>query len=212
MEDNTLAELYKQLTSGSNLGWLAWRASDRSDDAVPAYICPSEAQWNEFPTRRTYFGVSGGSTITHTFSSGDVYRDGIMFVNSFVRVANVRDGTSRTMAFGESSQSRLYGMGDGYGNDAIGGPVWWFSGDQLSRSDLREESPARQVCSTKYPPNAHLPMATLPENDYSFFSPHAGGVFFAFCDGHVEFIADEIATSVYRALSTRSGGEIMDSY
>jgi prepilin-type processing-associated H-X9-DG protein len=41
----------------------------------------------------------------------------------------------------------------------------------------------------------------------AFASRHPGGANFAFGDGHVVFINENIAMFVYQALSTRDGGE-----
>jgi prepilin-type N-terminal cleavage/methylation domain-containing protein/prepilin-type processing-associated H-X9-DG protein len=41
----------------------------------------------------------------------------------------------------------------------------------------------------------------------AFASRHAGGCQFAFGDGHVEFISEDIALNLYRAASTRAGDE-----
>ncbi len=46
-------------------------------------------------------------------------------------------------------------------------------------------------------------------NTASFTSRHPGGVQFLFGDGHVNFFNDEIDTEVYRGLSTRAGGEVV---
>ena len=45
----------------------------------------------------------------------------------------------------------------------------------------------------------------------SFGSRHPGGAQFAFADGHVNFFSDEIDTAVYRGLSTRAGGEVVQA-
>lgn len=42
-----------------------------------------------------------------------------------------------------------------------------------------------------------------------FASNHSGGVQFVFGDGHVTFISDTISHDLYKALSTRAGGEAM---
>src|SRR6202012_6217028 len=38
-------------------------------------------------------------------------------------------------------------------------------------------------------------------------SPHPGGASLAFCDGHVEFVAETIEQSVLNALLTKAGGD-----
>ncbi len=41
-----------------------------------------------------------------------------------------------------------------------------------------------------------------------FYSYHSGGGVFVFADGSTHFVPTEINTSVYRAYSTRAGGEV----
>jgi prepilin-type processing-associated H-X9-DG protein len=45
-------------------------------------------------------------------------------------------------------------------------------------------------------------------NRYAFTSAHSGGCNFAMVDGSVHFIADTITLSTFRALGTRSVGEV----
>jgi prepilin-type processing-associated H-X9-DG protein len=42
-------------------------------------------------------------------------------------------------------------------------------------------------------------------------SYHPSGVSTAFCDGSVKFIKDSISLSIWRALGTRAGGEVVSS-
>ena len=46
------------------------------------------------------------------------------------------------------------------------------------------------------------------QNNYSFRSRHPGGGQFAYCDGSVHFINDNIPLQTYRALATRDIGEV----
>jgi len=45
-------------------------------------------------------------------------------------------------------------------------------------------------------------------NVYSFHSMHNGGLQFAMADGSVTFVPNTITLQVYRALASRSGGEV----
>jgi prepilin-type processing-associated H-X9-DG protein len=45
-------------------------------------------------------------------------------------------------------------------------------------------------------------------SDTGFSSFHSGGCHFAFADGHVQFLSEEIAIDVLHALVTRAGNEI----
>ena len=62
------------------------------------------------------------------------------------------------------------------------------------------------------PPNVLKPDGTeySPanwQNVYSFRSNHPGGLQFAFADGSVHFIQNEIDLGTYRAMATINGGE-----
>jgi prepilin-type processing-associated H-X9-DG protein len=42
-------------------------------------------------------------------------------------------------------------------------------------------------------------------------SNHPGGVNAAFADGHVAFVKDSVSQATWRALGTRSGGEVLSA-
>jgi prepilin-type processing-associated H-X9-DG protein len=45
----------------------------------------------------------------------------------------------------------------------------------------------------------------------AFGSEHAGGAMFAYGDGHVQFLSENIDQYTYRALSTVAGGETVSA-
>ena len=55
--------------------------------------------------------------------------------------------------------------------------------------------------------------AAGPGDVNQFLSRHGRGSYFLYCDGHVRYLRNEMDYRVYKALSTRAGGEIVsDDY
>jgi prepilin-type N-terminal cleavage/methylation domain-containing protein len=70
------------------------------------------------------------------------------------------------------------------------------------------------IATCAYPPNAKNPVTGQnypPDqwwNRFAFTSAHPGGVMFAMTDGSVQFVANGISLPLFRALGTRSVGEV----
>jgi prepilin-type N-terminal cleavage/methylation domain-containing protein/prepilin-type processing-associated H-X9-DG protein len=202
------------------IGWLAWLGTPEGDRLINAEIsafrCPSRVGWNEFPSRRDYFGVVGGRRPAARGWRGDVFHDGMFSVNRWLGFQKISDGSSSTFAVGESVHPAKWGLGDGYGDPNAGGPVAWWHGSACIPSGnectLDSESFGRCLRSTKYPMNSlQFPIADDDSNDLPLGSDHSGGAQFVFADGHVDFISDAIDMYVYQALSTYAGAEVVDS-
>jgi prepilin-type processing-associated H-X9-DG protein/prepilin-type N-terminal cleavage/methylation domain-containing protein len=105
--------------------------------------------------------------------------------------ADILDGTSNMMIVGEIIDSHTN----------LSRNIWTQAG--------RHESSLR---STENPVNTK-PGTGITTSPYgiplngAFASRHPGGANFAFADGHVAFISENIDLATYRALSTRAGGE-----
>lgn len=195
-------------------GWAGWYiANENSFGAIrlPVYQCPSDDTPNRFPNMRVYFGVCGGKTPTAIGWRGYVFTDGLFCLNRWRRFRDVTDGTSLTMAIGESVHYECQGMGPGYLNPAIGGPVGWCFGGACRAANNCDPSTwgvGRSVRSTLYPINTSLmPVQENQQNDIPYGSFHARGAHFAFADGHVSFLMETMDINAYRSLSTIAGGE-----
>jgi prepilin-type N-terminal cleavage/methylation domain-containing protein/prepilin-type processing-associated H-X9-DG protein len=205
---------------GINWGWARWWGTNGADAAtrLTIYQCPSDDRSTQYPNQRVYFGVTGGKTLEVHNWRGDVFLDGLFAINVWRRRAHLHDGTSSTLAVGESVHVARWGMGPGYGVSEQGGPVTWVHGGGCSRSTNcgpTSQSLGRAFRGTKFPINANiLPMAPDDENDAPFGSYHTGGTHFVFADGHVRFLVETIDLNIYQGLSTISGGEEIaeDSY
>ncbi len=78
----------------------------------------------------------------------------------------------------------------------------WWDGNYLNTLYNHHEPPnsARYDCITYHNPGWKAAR-----------SLHPGGVNVLLCDGHAAFVKDSVDPSVWRALSTRSGGEVVSS-
>jgi len=197
------------------LGQIAQNVTVLNSTRLSMYICPSQNQWDEHIPRRDYFGVVGGKTLKIHGWRGDIFEDGVMYMNSFTRLRDLRDGSSSTLLAGESIHPAKWGLGPGYGDGCVGGAApWWFGGATL-KNNPNGFSCGRILRSTKHPINSSiLCMKDDQDNDAPFGSRHPSGAQFVFCDGHVTFLSDTIDWKLYQALSTREGGETIpgDSY
>ena len=75
-----------------------------------------------------------------------------------------------------------------------------------------------EACQTAaMPMNArHADGSPCAFGDYtcrnSFHPPHSGGGHFAFADGSVHFLSENIALGTYRSLATRAGGDMTSGF
>jgi prepilin-type processing-associated H-X9-DG protein len=140
--------------------------------------------------------------------------NGMMFRNSGVRPADVRDGLSGTIVVGERAWSNAKGIWAGAPNGAV-----LLMGDEnhnpvtpsiIATSPILVQAHAHLINATQEPDGA--------TDDFS--SNHPNGANFVFADGSVRFIHD-IPTDLpqgysqdgllFQALGTRAGGEVVTS-
>jgi len=121
--------------------------------------------------------------------------DGLGYVNSYKRLAEVTDGTSNTIGFIEFSHwgSHSFVSLDRGANQFIF--VHHISQGYVNA----QEHPLYGSGPT--PPN------TSSWNHRGSFSDHPGGVQVAMVDGHVTYLSDDIDFKLYQAMFTIAGGE-----
>jgi prepilin-type N-terminal cleavage/methylation domain-containing protein/prepilin-type processing-associated H-X9-DG protein len=191
--------LYRQLQVDSILFGLG------ADPATPAqcplgqtklnlFRCPSDPSPTTNPDRlnfgmSNYRAVAGPITYPYFYVNQDM--GGVMFQNSSIKLTDITDGTSQTLAIGECIYDQptgkraciwvgMSGLRDGA--VWISDVMWWV-----------DESTA-QV-------NGTAPQA--------FSSRHNGGAFFAFCDGSVRFFKSTTDPNIVKWLAGRNDGVIV---
>lgn len=107
------------------------------------------------------------------------------------KIRHLKDGTAKTFAVGET-----FG-----GHHPFASNIWSYF--------FRHQDSMR---TTERPLNTPLGNVVVANGDLvmgTFGSGHTGGANFAYGDGHVEFIGDDIEELVYQSASTIDGGELV---
>ncbi|HPM84727.1 MAG TPA: DUF1559 domain-containing protein [Candidatus Anammoximicrobium sp.] len=200
---------------------------------LPVIVCPSDVipqnPVNQgtppYPYGITSYGGNGGTggtyyrfygycrTVTAQSTDGMFFETGPNSAPTAgqepVKMADVLDGTSNTIFFGERGHVDpvfdTLAAANG-GQQVIGQYGFWHSAGGLAIVDA--------TMTTLAPLNYRADAAQIWNNSAclrttAFGSLHPGGANFALVDGSVRFISDSVDTTVYRALSTRAGGETM---
>ena len=173
---------------------------------IPVYLCASDPAPTTWPALRddpsqtkicdvaaaNYVGMYGNT-------EPGIDGNGLFFRNSHVRLREITDGTSHTIAVGERSHALgeatwvgsvtgavlTPGVADGIGTFEVehgSTMVLGHTGEDVGPGDPRGEADM-------------------------FHSFHGDGVNFVFADGHVAFLTTDVAPVVFDALATRAGGE-----
>ena len=199
---------------------------------LPVLICPSESlAQNPFtkPSGVRYAVTSyGGNGGTQSHPPASTTGDGIFagagpaittpptVQHGLVRIADVIDGTTNTLLLGERSHTDKvydrYAASGATTNPMAGWGFWAPSGGQLGITDLTMSSFA--PINYRMPTGVGSPNGS-PEETLrlcSFGSQHVGGAQFAFVDGSVRFVSENVDRNVSRAIGTRAGSEIVSDF
>ncbi|MEX2285765.1 MAG: DUF1559 domain-containing protein [Planctomycetaceae bacterium] len=126
----------------------------------------------------------------------DSNNNGVFFLNSSTRYAQITDGATHTIFLGEKPP-----QGDDLG---------WVSG---TGSTLRNTGSINAQSATAFQQNANPPGAEAPAGKPlppgGFESPHAGGAQFGMGDGSVRFISENVNSQLFQLLGHRADGELI---
>ena len=177
---------------------------------VPVFLCPSMT----YPENRSgNFAPGSYASSTGTKQALLVRNhDGAIVGEKMIRLRNIRDGASRTFAFGEvdwfkgrpRAGSEFAEPGEGEIGPFWAGGYWAHSFGTTYGDDLEANPNGTWVFNPENPaPDMSLERYYIT----SFRSDHPGGVHFVMVGGSVHFVDDQIDKSVADALATRAGGE-----
>jgi prepilin-type N-terminal cleavage/methylation domain-containing protein/prepilin-type processing-associated H-X9-DG protein len=131
--------------------------------------------------------------------------NGIYFRNHVITIAQILDGTSQTFLAGERSQNLSRASWTGAVTNAAVPLV-----ALQAEAGLDPEGGGALVLS--HTGEGHGPNAPsgLAHGD-QYWSLHPGGANFVFCDGSVRVIKELVGFSIFQALATRAGGEVLSA-
>lgn len=188
------------------------------NEVVPEYVCPSapppSVDAGDLETAN-YVGVAGAGLTSEDWPleetiCGLAATDGVLFLRSEIRVGDVSDGSSHTLAVGERSIFQL-------DDDWTLGAVWYRFGvakrpDSVCITSAKHvvwpinSLESRQVFSVR-DFSAPIDLRKALYNSLPFGSEHPGGARFAYVDGSVRFVRETADLNVLRSLATRAGDE-----
>lgn len=194
---------------------------------VKTFLCPAD------PVGDRVVGLPYGATsYAANAGSGDVDAgsltgaDGVFFLGSTIKFRDLVDGSSQTAAFSE----RTIGpgqVGDDHGRLILERPPGSDPSPTGCESAVGTWNPERGAkwilgnygntmynhALTPNPPGVWDCMDVKQQKGrFAARSSHPGGVSVLFCDGSVRFVSDAISGVVWRALATRSGGEVATGF
>lgn len=182
----------------SDLDDLVWYFDTAKNTGVrrhlSIYWCPNETG-NKVST--IYFPVEA-ATSTYAMCNGSIGPEAPEYMTKY----------RNNGAFVYRNSRRNNDLHDGLSNIFFVGEV--VRPDIWESSNIWNYASANADClrSTSNPLNTRPGQGqTLELQNGAFASWHPGGALFAYADGHVQFVNDEIDTTVYRGLSTIDGGE-----
>lgn len=186
-------------------------SGSRFQTPSPLFLCPSSRSTRSAGQAipANYDGVTGagdteeGRIDLEDQFSGDVYTDGVFYPDSAVRLAEVTDGTTHTLAIGERAYFVTANWTDG--------AIWPKSKAQeialRSVRNIRWPLEANHDLLGYYVFDQEAPTGaprTMLLNDLNFGASHLSVTPFARVDGSADVLANDIELTVLKSLATRA--------
>jgi prepilin-type N-terminal cleavage/methylation domain-containing protein/prepilin-type processing-associated H-X9-DG protein len=188
---------------------------------IDVMLCPSDPEaptddWELAPSGEhwgatSYNGVMGPGLVYNGVRRavlrgahcGNYNTDGIFAADRCNTEADVTDGLSMTLAFGERTHHLRGWTKGGYDNGSV---ACIFCAKNIRYPINSAPQHYCYTADTSCPPSAVKALF----NDLPFGSVHSGGAQFCFGDGSVQFLSEAIGLPVYQALGSIDGGEVIN--
>jgi prepilin-type N-terminal cleavage/methylation domain-containing protein/prepilin-type processing-associated H-X9-DG protein len=215
------SEIYAMFDSPDN-----WNSSAR-EVVISGYICPTDssddelwgecfgnsktgvASWHDL-RRSNVAGVADSHQAMMNSYQATSIGNGILFNFSKISAAKIVDGTSKTLIIGEVTG----GTGPDPNDSAA---TVHFSWHWLGRNVADMSNGINGIGSVPGGRNHLSPPDPIDGdngnrhaelfNETAFSSYHSGGAVFAYADGHVEFVSENINQNTLYSLGTRANGD-----
>ena len=163
--------------------------------SIAVLICPAQ-----FQSPNSSVGVSSYSGVHNDFETPiDVNQNGVLYLNSSIRLDQVADGCSSTLFVMESQSASSSDLG-------------WMSGTQstLRNGVIWVQSPGAPAQYDRHP--QIMAGNQLPGSVGGPSSSHRSGFHVGIGDGSVRFLNSNVSTRLLRNLCHRADGEMLDDF
>jgi len=171
------------------------------EQAVKLFGCPTDPRTLS-PQTTKHKTIRGTTAYLGNEGLSSFRMEGVLFLDSAVKLTDITDGTTNTLLIGERPPSADLALG------------WWYAGwgqDQDGEAEMVLGVRTKYRMGGRYncpvgPHHFGPGKVTDDCSAFHFWSLHAGGAHFAHADGSVRFLAYS-ADAVLPALATRAAGD-----
>ncbi len=174
------------------------------DTPIPIMSCPASVVPSHSPSGESKGYAKADYKACNGFADFGLFWNRADGVNNArkkqISLKNITDGTSKTIAFGESS----------YVPNAIDFPIWLGGPGRDEPTLFKTQPPSVINCRVR----AKVLDANVarPVDDDCAYSWHNNGAQFSFADGSVHFLSDSIQWITYQNLGDRRDGQVLESF